>query len=244
MNYSVLLPRSVDFDEFAEILYPSLPGRRSAAADLRPDAAAVGPRRARRLRAAMTTNPLPDTPAHQVLLDVAFGDHQVTDYQADVEARTIGASAHRPVLYKGRWPNTNVLWNVPAIKAYPFTGSAIYYWDIGPIRESPPGSGKFVGTEPPPYENLPNRTGEDPHGAAARDARPSSSSCRTSSTEPSRKPTTANAGLLRGQLHRAVGLSPAHAPHQALPRPLSRRVGEHFVHDGARLARVAEVDHA
>jgi hypothetical protein len=31
------------------------------------------------------------------------------------------------------------------------------------VRESPLGSGKFVGTEPPPYENLPNRTGEDPH---------------------------------------------------------------------------------
>ena len=91
----------------------------------------------------MTTNPLPDTPAHQVLMDVAFGDHQVTDYQADVEARTIGASAHRPVLYKGRWPQTNVLWNVPAIHAYPFTGSAIYYWDGGPVRESSPGSGKF-----------------------------------------------------------------------------------------------------
>ena len=49
----------------------------------------------------MTGNPLPDTPAHQVLMDVAFGDHQVTDYQADVEARTIGASAHRPALYNG-----------------------------------------------------------------------------------------------------------------------------------------------
>jgi hypothetical protein len=113
----------------------------------------------------MTTNPLPDTPAHQVLLDIAFGDHQVTDYQADVEARTVGASAHRPVLYKGRWPMTNVLWNVPTIHGYPFGGSAAYYWDIGPIRESSPGSGKFVGTEPPPYENLPNRSGEDPHGA-------------------------------------------------------------------------------
>jgi hypothetical protein len=113
----------------------------------------------------MTSNPLPDTPSHQVLMDIAFGDHQVSDYQADVEARTVGASAHHPVLYSGRWPSTNVLWNVPAIRSYPYTGSAAYYWDIGPIRESPVGSGKFVGTEPPPHENLPNRLGEDPHGA-------------------------------------------------------------------------------
>ncbi|HEY4429360.1 MAG TPA: hypothetical protein VGN08_14255 [Solirubrobacteraceae bacterium] len=164
MNYSVLLPRSVDFDQFASILYPSYPDEeaRPLVFDMmqllwdrgEPDGYA----------ARMTSNPLPDTPAHQVLLDVAFGDHQVTDYQADVEARTIGARAHKPILFTGRWPQTNVLWNVPAIRPYPYTGSAIYYWDGGPIRESPAGSGKFVGTEPPPYENLPNRTGEDPHG--------------------------------------------------------------------------------
>jgi hypothetical protein len=165
MNYSVLLPRSVDFDTFASILYPNYPDEeaRPLVFDMmqllwdrgEPDGYA----------ARMTTNPLPDTPAHQVLMDIAFGDHQVTDYQADVEARTVGASAHRPVLYKGRWPMTNVLWNVPTIHSYPFTASAAYYWDIGPIRESSPGSGKFIGTEPPPHENLPNRTGEDPHGA-------------------------------------------------------------------------------
>jgi hypothetical protein len=165
MNYSVLLPRSVDFDQFAQVLYPSYPDEtaRPLVLDLlqmlwdrgEPDGYA------RR----MTSNPLPNTPAHQVLLDVAFGDHQVSDYQADVEARTVGAAAHRPVLFPGRWPNTDVLWNVPSIDRYPYTGSAIYYWDIGPVREEPAGSGKQVGVEPPPWENLPNRNGEDPHGA-------------------------------------------------------------------------------
>ncbi len=164
MNYSVLLPRSVDFDQFAQFLYPAYPDeeQRPLIFDLmqllwdrgEPDGYA----------ARMTSTPLPDTPPHQVLLDVAFGDHQVSDYQADVEARTIGASAHRPVLFSGRWPSGQPLWNVPAIKPYPYTGSAIYYWDGGPIRETSPGSGSFVGTEPPPFENLPNRSGEDPHG--------------------------------------------------------------------------------
>ncbi len=165
MNYSVLLPRSVDFDEFAEIFDPSYPNEtaRPLVFDLmqmlwdraEPDGYAER----------MTEHPLPDTPAHQVLMDVAFGDHQVTDYQADVEARTIGASAHRPILFKGRWPNTRVLWNVPGIRRYPYTGSAVYYWDIGPVREEPAGSGTFVGVEPPPYENVPNESGEDPHSA-------------------------------------------------------------------------------
>jgi len=164
MNYSALLPRSVDFDEFAKVLYGYYPNEtaRPLILDLmqmlwdrgEPDGYADR----------MTSDPLPNTPAHQVLLDVAFGDHQVTDYQADVEARTIGAAAHQPALYPGRWPNTDVLWGVPAIRKYPYTGSAIYYWDNGPVREEPAGSGTIVGTEPPPYENLPNRTGADPHG--------------------------------------------------------------------------------
>jgi hypothetical protein len=164
MNYSVLLPRSVDFDQFAALLYPAYPDEESRPLifDIiqllwdrgEPDGYAER----------MTSNPLPDTPRHQVLLDVAFGDHQVTDYQADVEARTIGARAHRPVLYEGRWPAGLPLWNVRGISTYPYRGSAIYYWDGGPIRESAPGSGKFIGTEPPPFENLPNRSGEDPHG--------------------------------------------------------------------------------
>jgi hypothetical protein len=165
MNYSVLLPRSVDFVPFAGVFDSSYPNEtsRPLVLDLmqmlwdrgEPDGYADR----------MTSDPLPDTPAHQVLMNVAFGDHQVTNFQSDVEARTIGASAHGPVLYKGRWPHTSVLWDVPRIRRYPFTGSAIYYWDIGPIRESPVGSDHFVGVEPPPYGNVPDVSGEDPHGA-------------------------------------------------------------------------------
>jgi len=165
MNYSVLLPRSVDFDEFAQVLYPFYPDETTRPLVLglmqmlwdrgEPDGYAER----------MTGNPLPDTPRHQVLMDVAFGDHQVSDYQADVEARTVGAYAHKPTLYKGRWPKTNVQWNLPVIKQYPFIGSAEYYWDIGPIRENPLDPGTEIGVEPPPYENVPNRSGEDPHSA-------------------------------------------------------------------------------
>ena len=165
MNYSVLLPRSVDFAPFAALFDSSYPNAtaRPLVLDLmqmlwdrgEPDGYAER----------MTSNPLPDTPAHQVLINVALGDHQVTNYQSDVEARTVGARAHTPVLYKGRWPRGHALWGVRAIKHYPYTGSAVYYWDIGPVRESPLGSGKFIGTEPPPFANIPNTVGEDPHGA-------------------------------------------------------------------------------
>jgi hypothetical protein len=165
MNYSVLLPRSVDFLPFEGEFDNSYTNaaERPLILDLmqmlwdRADPDGYAER--------MTSDPLPDTPAHQVLLNVAFGDHQVTNYQSDVEARTVGMYAHKPVLYKGRWPHTNILWDVPVIHRYPFTGSAVYYWDIGPVRESSPGSGETIGVPPPPYENIPNLAGEDPHGA-------------------------------------------------------------------------------
>lgn len=165
MNYSVLLPRSVDFDQFAQILYPSYPDEtaRPLVLDLIQMLWDRGEPNGYAHR--MTGDPLPSTPPHQVLMNVAFGDHQVSNYQADVEARTVGAAAHRPVLFPNRWPDTDVLWGVPSIRDYPYTGSAIYYWDIGPVREEPVGSGTMVGVPPPPYENLPNREGEDPHGA-------------------------------------------------------------------------------
>ena len=39
----------------------------------------------------MTSDPLPNTPPHEVLLHPALGDHQVAQVTAEVEARTIGA---------------------------------------------------------------------------------------------------------------------------------------------------------
>ena len=44
----------------------------------------------------ITSDPLEDTPIHQVLLDEAFGDHQVANIAAENEARTIGAEVHQP----------------------------------------------------------------------------------------------------------------------------------------------------
>ena len=55
---------------------------------------------------------------------------------------------------------------MPRITSYPFTGSAaIFYWDIGPVRPDPDNPGQTIGVPPPPFENVPNREGEDPHGA-------------------------------------------------------------------------------
>jgi hypothetical protein len=164
MNYSVLLQRSVDFDTYAQILDPFYPDPMTQELALTVIQMLWDRSEANGYAHRMTANPLPNTPAHEVLMDVAFGDHQVTTWQADVEARTIGAAAHDPVVYKGRWPGVKPLWGIPRIQKYPYKGSAIVYWDTGPTRTDE-SSGQVVGTDPPPIENLPNRSGTDPHGA-------------------------------------------------------------------------------
>jgi hypothetical protein len=165
MRYSLLVPRSVDFDQFAELLYPNYPDELSRPLIISMLQMLWDRDEPNGYANRMTTNPLPDTPPHRVLINVALGDHQVTNFAADVEARTIGASAHVPILDPGRWPDVDVLFGVPPITSYPFTGSAIFYWDTGPVRPDPENPGETIGVPPPPLENVPNRAGEDPHSA-------------------------------------------------------------------------------
>jgi hypothetical protein len=158
MNYSVLLNRSVDFDQYADIaLFPNYPDMLSRPLVLSMIQMLWDRGEANGYAHRMTDNPLPNTPSHEVLMNAAFGDHQVSNFTADTEARTIGASTHAPVVDDGRWPGVDQLWNIPRIGSYPFAGSALVYWDSGPTRAGP------LGTDPPPLENVPNRSGADPH---------------------------------------------------------------------------------
>jgi hypothetical protein len=165
MNYSVLLPRSVDYDEFAVILNASYKDPLSRPLILSLIQMLWDRGEPNGYAHRMTTDALPGTRPHTVLMNVALGDHQVTNFQADVEARTIGASTHTPILDPGRWPDYDILWNVPAISSYPFNGSAVVYGDIGPVRANPSPPPDTIGVPPPPFTNTPNREGEDPHGA-------------------------------------------------------------------------------
>ena len=110
----------------------------------------------------MTNDPLPGTPAHHVLLHGGIGDHQVAQITAETEARTIGARARFPYANPGRdLDKGNPIFGVAPIKSYPFDGSAIVEWDIGPPRKI---SGQDVGTPPPPNDNVPpSKQYQDPH---------------------------------------------------------------------------------
>jgi len=107
----------------------------------------------------MTSHPLPDTPSHTVLMHVAYGDKQVPMYAAAVEARTIGAFAYQPALdlSTNRVRDRNLLFGVPTIPSYPFHGSAIVVWDLGPGAVRPPP----VASTPGPVNGPPPNS--DPH---------------------------------------------------------------------------------
>ena len=181
MNYSTLLRRSVDFDMYANGqvgvdtpvgLYDSYPDELERPLVLgliqmlwdRSDPNGYAHH--------MTSRPLPDTPAHDVLLHVGFGDHQVADVTTEVEARTIGARVHRPLLQDGRErfrgrpypdrPPGPSFFGVDSLgpPGYSATGSGVVFWDIGPVRTV---DGRSRGTPPPPAANVPPREGSDPH---------------------------------------------------------------------------------
>ena len=130
MNYCTLLDRSVDFDPFFAVLPPPTraPLDRMLMLSAHPDA--VGPGRGQRLRQPHDRPiPLPGTPTKEVLLQVAFGDHQVTQFAADVQARTYGAATNDPPLGDDRVPDVTPLWGIERISSWPYAGSAIIYWD-------------------------------------------------------------------------------------------------------------------
>jgi hypothetical protein len=156
MNYGgMLLLRSTDFTAYSAFLYPSYPdpSLHPVILDLmqqlwdrgEPDGYAQQ----------MTTTPLPDTPSHQVLMQIAYGDHQVSMYAAAVEARTIGATAYEPngsALDPVRSRDANLLFGIEPMPSLPFNGSGVVIWDSGPGR-----------VDPPPFTNTPPTTGSDPH---------------------------------------------------------------------------------
>jgi len=103
----------------------------------------------------MTSHPLPDTPTHQVLMQIAYGDFQVSMYAGAAEARSIGVHAYEPALDPDRARDANLFYGIPAIGHFPYRGSAIEIWDSGPAR-----------VQPPPVGNVPPTAGAnniDPH---------------------------------------------------------------------------------
>jgi hypothetical protein len=185
MTYSALLPRSVDFNDpdpaeldFASVFYPAYPDEQSRPLVLTLAQSMWDRGEPSGYANHMTTDPLPGTPEHNVLIVMAYGDHQVANVQTEVEARTIGAPLRRPPVdpervpaaYQDRWPALGTLGPLGGPAA---DGNGFFVWDIGPKRDNPgtPDPNDFLGTQPAPIGNVPppgDEAGIDPHDTVIR----------------------------------------------------------------------------
>ncbi len=168
MNYSTLLARSSNWPTYAGIMYPAYPSELSRPLILNIVQILWDRGEPNGYGHVMTDNPPPDTPPHNITMHVALGDHQVSNFASDVQARTIGAKTNRGAIDPLRWPDYEDLWDIPRIQAdeYPYRGTSIIYWDGGPFRKNPLNLSENIGTGVPPYANVPpNDIWEDPHGA-------------------------------------------------------------------------------
>ncbi|MBO0814674.1 MAG: hypothetical protein J2P30_05920, partial [Actinobacteria bacterium] len=170
MDYAVLLTRSSDFPPFAQVMYRAYPDPlvRQLLFSFIQNEWDHGETDGYAQH--LTKRPLPGTPRHSVMMTVSFGDHQVTNWASEIEARTIGARLREPLLDPGRYPGPTPYWGIRPIHSFPFTGpAAVVVGDLGPLRPCPNDgvtvcNGSLAGTPPPPLDNNANTQGVDPHG--------------------------------------------------------------------------------
>jgi hypothetical protein len=151
MNYSLLLTRSSDFEEYATVLYPSYPNELQRPLILALIQMLWDRAEPNGYAQHIVSDPLPGTPAKSVLLHEAFGDFQVANIGTEIEARTMGINVYQPALAPMRHSDVNPYYGIPAVPGSPFNGSALVVWDSG--------------TATPPITNTPPNVGSDPHGA-------------------------------------------------------------------------------
>jgi hypothetical protein len=165
MNFSLLLNRSVDFDQYFAILRSAYPdpldqqilfGVIQMLWDSGETSGYVQH---------MTNRTYRGTPPKTVLMTVAFGDHQVTNSSADIIARTLDIPIYQPTLPEGaddtgaeveeetvsgeEAETDSRFYDLAPIREFPHIGSAFFYWYSGTL---PPPNGNITPIMGPLYE--------------------------------------------------------------------------------------------
>jgi hypothetical protein len=140
MDYSLLLDRSTDFEQYLPVLQHAYPSRIDQEIIYGVIQMLWDRGETDGYAEQLGSSPLPGSKKKQVVLHLALGDHQVTNAAGEYEARTIGARLREPALAAGRNPEAKP-YGLPAIPSYPWNGNAVIYFDSG--------------TLPPPLVNVP-----------------------------------------------------------------------------------------
>jgi len=150
LGYNLLLPRSIDFDEFSPFFEEAYPGSldRMIARELMEMIWDRGENAGWAQH--LTRDVYDDATRKNVLILAAFGDHQVANVSTDKLARTLGTPLLAPGLAEDRSTDREPFFGLDVIETLPHTGSGYIMWDFG--------------TPAPPITNTPPREGDDPHG--------------------------------------------------------------------------------
>jgi hypothetical protein len=164
MNYSTLLKRSVDFDPFNELLGGVYKEPLERVLLL-----SISEIMWERVEANghvyhLVEDTYPGTPPKKLLFHVAFADHQVSQWTAEIWARSMGARAGLPPV---NHPDQEPLWGIDPVQEYPFDGSVLVYWDAG--NPPPPTSNVPPRGNSPGLAGCAARRGGDPHECPRRE---------------------------------------------------------------------------
>ena len=161
MNYSTLLNRSVDWEgAYAEVMYAAYPDKLEQQLVFALIQMLWDRGESNGYARHMTDKPYAGTPPHQVMLQVAFADHQVANVAAEVMGRTIGASLPATSLAAGKHWSNDPTFGFPTSTYGDAGGSHLVYWE-SLDREN----------TTPPNGNVPSVSGGDPHGDPRKDNR-------------------------------------------------------------------------
>ncbi len=159
INYSLLLTRSIDWDQFAQIFEKAYVDdiERVMAIQLVQLLWDRGENNGYAQH--LTANTYDSFSPKDVLLIEAFGDHQVANISTEILARTIGARVHTPVFGTKRSSAAIPMWGIEPLSDGR-TSPALVLWD-------------FANPAPPADNQAPRSPeyGEDPHGAGSGEPR-------------------------------------------------------------------------
>lgn len=143
-SYNLMVQRSVNFDRFADIVFPLYDWN---ALDMQMNLALIQGLWDRAEPTGYSpyvrTDNLPGTPPHEVMLQVSVSDHQVTELSGHLLARSIGGVVNLETTYRDVWGLDSA--------SGPHTGSVLLEG--------------YFGNDPIPLENIPpwEDTVGDPH---------------------------------------------------------------------------------
>ena len=172
VNYSILIPRSNNWQTYGPVIAAGYPGPLQELLVLALLQQQWDRAEGSGYVAHLTDDPLPGTPEHQVIINVALGDHQVTEVGAEIAARTAGVPVRVPAFGPGRTLRRDPPFGFDVVGGGVAPTSILQFWDSG--------------ARPPPIGSLSPDQSEAWQTACAAD--PESVPCHDPHEDPRRDP--------------------------------------------------------